>query len=55
MVVTLLGAGDGLVTINPAQFNELVRAVSTTVMLNGRAISKNVDSNNVRSGNRGVY
>lgn len=49
------GAGDGLVTINPAQFNELVRAVSTTVMLNGRAISKNVDSNNVRSGNRGIY
>lgn len=49
------GAGDGLVTINPQQFNELVRAVSTTVMLNGRAISKNVDSNNVRSGNRGVY
>ena len=49
------GAGDGLVTINPAQFNELVQAVSTTVMLNGRAISKNVDSNNVRSGNRGVY
>lgn len=49
------GAGDGLVTINPQQFNELVRAVSTTVMLNGRAISKNVDNNNVRSGNRGVY
>jgi len=49
------GAGDGLVTINPAQFSELVRAVSTTVMLNGRAISKNVDSNNMRSGNRGVY
>ena len=49
------GAGAGLVTINPAQFNELVRAVSTTVMLNGRAISKNIDSNNVRSGNRGVY
>lgn len=49
------GAGDGLVTINPQQFNELVRAVSTTVMLNGRAISKNIDSNNVRSGNRGVY
>lgn len=49
------GVGDGLVTINPAQFNELVRAVSTTVMLNGRAISKNIDSNNVRSGNRGVY
>ena len=49
------GVGDGLVTINPQQFNELVRAVSTTVMLNGRAISKNVDSNNVRSGNRGVY
>lgn len=49
------GAGDGLVTINPAQFSELVRAVSTTVMLNGRAISKNVDNNNVRSGNRGVY
>ena len=49
------GVGDGLVTINPQQFSELVRAVSTTVMLNGRAISKNVDSNNVRSGNRGVY
>lgn len=49
------GAGAGLVTINPAQFNELVRAVSTTVMLNGRAISKNIDSNNVRSSNRGVY
>ena len=49
------GAGEGLVTINPAQFSELVRAVSTTVMLNGRAISKNVDNNNVRSGNRGVY
>lgn len=49
------GAGEGLVTINPAQFSELVRAVSTTVMLNGRAISKNIDSNNVRSGNRGVY
>ena len=49
------GVGDGLVTINPAQFNELVRAVSTTVMLNGRAISKNVDNNNVRSSNRGVY
>lgn len=49
------GAGDGLVTINPAQFSELVRAVSTTVMLNGRAISKNIDSNNVRSGNRGIY
>lgn len=49
------GADAGLVTINPTQFNELVRAVSTTVMLNGRAISKNVDNNNVRSGNRGVY
>ena len=49
------GVGDGLVTINPAQFSELVRAVSTTVMLNGRAISKNVDNNNVRSSNRGVY
>lgn len=49
------GATAGLVTINPAQFNELVQAVSTTVMLNGRAISKNIDSNNVRSGNRGVY
>lgn len=49
------GVGDGLVTINPAQFNELVKAVSTTVMLNGRAISKNVDNNNVRSSNRGVY
>lgn len=50
-----MGGGDGLVTINPAQFSELVHAVSTTVMLNGRAISKNVDNNNVRSSNRGVY
>lgn len=49
------GVGDGLVTINPQQFNELVRAVSTTVMLNGRAISKSIDGNNVRSSNRGVY
>lgn len=53
--VYAMSGGDGLVTINPQQFNELVRAVSTTVMLNGRAISKNIDSNNVRSGNRGVY
>lgn len=50
-----MGGGDGLVTINPAQFNELVRAVSTAVMLDGRAISKNIDNANVGRGNRGTY
>lgn len=49
------GIGDGLVTINPAQFNQLVKAVSTAVMLDGRAISRNIDNGNTRSGNRGVY
>lgn len=49
------GVGDGLVTINPAQFNQLVKAVSTAVMLDGRAISRNIDNGNTRSGNRGVY
>ena len=49
------GIGDGLVTINPAQFNQLVKAVSTAVMLDGRAISRNIDNGNVRAGNRGVY
>lgn len=49
------GIGDGLVTINPAQFNQLVKAVSTAVMLDGRAISRNIDDGNTRSGNRGVY
>ena len=49
------GIGDGLVTINPAQFNQLVKAVSTAVMLDGRVISRNIDNGNVRAGNRGVY
>lgn len=49
------GVSDGLVTINPAQFNQLVKAVSTAVMLDGRAISRNIDNGNTRSGNRGVY
>lgn len=49
------GIGDGLVTINPAQFNQLVKAVSTAVLLDGRAISRNIDNGNTRSGNRGVY
>ena len=47
--------GDGLVTINPAQFNQLVKAVSTAVVLDGRAISQSIDNGNMRTGNRGVY
>lgn len=50
-----MNAGDGLVTINPAQFNELVKAVSTTVALDGRAISRSIDNTNRGSGNRAVY
>lgn len=49
------GGGDGLVTINPAQFNQLVKAVSTAVVLDGRAISQSIDNGNMRTGNRGVY
>lgn len=50
-----MGGGDGLVTINPAQFNQLVKAVSTAVILDGRAISQSIDNGNMRTGNRGVY
>lgn len=50
-----MGGGDGLVTINPAQFNQLVKAVSTAVMLDGRSISQSIDNGNMRTGNRGVY
>nr|DAR46811.1 MAG TPA: tail tape measure [Caudoviricetes sp.] len=50
-----MGGGDGLVTINPAQFNQLVKAVSTAVVLDGRAISQSIDNGNIRTGNRGVY
>lgn len=50
-----VGGGAELVTINPAQFNELVRAVSTTVALDGHAISRSIDNNNMGSGNRAVY
>lgn len=50
-----MGSGDGLVTINPAQFNQLVKAVSTAVVLDGRAISQSIDNGNMRTGNRGVY
>lgn len=53
--VYAMGGGDGLVTINPAQFNQLVKAVSTSIMLDGRSISRNIDNGNTRSGNRGVY
>ena len=45
----------GVVTLNPQQFNALVRAVSTTVALDGRAISNNLNRQNVGAGNRGVY
>ncbi len=53
--VYAVGGGDGLVTINPAQFNQLVKAVSTAVVLDGRAISQSIDNGNMRTGNRGVY
>ena len=53
--VYAMGGGDGLVTINPAQFNQLVKAVSTAVILDGRAISQSIDNGNMRTGNRGVY
>lgn len=45
----------GVVTLNPQQFNALVRAVSTTVALDGRAISNNLNRQNIGAGNRGVY
>jgi TP901 family phage tail tape measure protein len=47
--------GAGVVTLNPQQFNALVRAVSTTVALDGRAISNNLNRQNVGASNRGVY
>lgn len=50
-----MGAGADLVTINPAQFNQLVKAVSMAVVLDGRAISQSIDNGNTRAGNRGVY
>nr|DAK90584.1 MAG TPA: tail tape measure [Caudoviricetes sp.] len=50
-----MGGGNGLVTINPAQFNQLVKAVSMAVVLDGRAISQSIDNGNMRTGNRGVY
>lgn len=53
--VYVMGGGDGLVTINPAQFNQLVKAVSTSIMLDGRSISQSIDNGNMRTGNRGVY
>lgn len=53
--VYAMGGGDGLVTINPAQFNQLVKAVSTSIMLDGHSISQSIDNGNMRTGNRGVY
>jgi TP901 family phage tail tape measure protein len=50
-----MGGSSDLVTINPAQFNQLVKAVSTAVVLDGRAISQSIDNGNMRTGNRGVY
>ena len=47
--------GAGVVTLNPQQFNALVRAVSTTVALDGHAISQNLNRQNIGAGNRGVY
>lgn len=53
--VYAMGGGADLVTINPAQFNQLVKAVSMAVVLDGRAISQSIDNGNMRTGNRGVY
>ena len=53
--VYAMGSSSDLVTINPAQFNQLVKAVSTAVVLDGRAISQSIDNGNMRTGNRGVY
>nr|DAY30997.1 MAG TPA: tail tape measure [Caudoviricetes sp.] len=53
--VYAMGGSSDLVTINPAQFNQLVKAVSTSIMLDGRAISQSIDNGNMRTGNRGVY
>jgi TP901 family phage tail tape measure protein len=53
--VYAMGGSSDLVTINPAQFNQLVKAVSTAVVLDGRAISQSIDNGNMRTGNRGVY
>nr|DAM78697.1 MAG TPA: tail tape measure [Caudoviricetes sp.] len=50
-----VSAGSDLVTINPAQFNQLVKAVSMSVMLDGQAISRNINHTNEGYGNRGVY
>ena len=50
-----MSAGSDLVTINPAQFNQLVKAVSMSVMLDGQAISRNINHTNEGYGNRGVY
>nr|DAE50503.1 MAG TPA: tail tape measure [Caudoviricetes sp.] len=53
--VYAMGGSSDLVTINPAQFNQLVKAVSTSIMLDGRSISQSIDNGNMRTGNRGVY
>ena len=53
--VYAMGGSSDLVTINPQQFNQLVKAVSTSVLLDGQAISQNIDNRNEGAGNRGVY
>lgn len=53
--VYAMGGSSDLVTINPAQFNQLVKAVSMSVMLDGQAISRNINHTNEGYGNRGVY
>ena len=53
--VYAMGGSSDLVTINPQQFNQLVKAVSTSVLLDGHAISQNIDNRNEGAGNRGVY
>lgn len=50
-----IGSDAVLATINPAQFNELVKAVSTSVLLDGQAIGRNIDNRNEGAGSRGVY
>ena len=50
-----MGSDAVFATINPAQFNELVKAVSTSVLLDGQAIGRNIDNRNEGAGSRGVY
>lgn len=49
-----VGGGSGFVSLNPNQINQLARAVSTVVSLDGRAISRNVNKQYAVSNSRGA-